>query len=166
MSIQYFVHYNRDYNEAMTHHDSVRDAYEAIRAEMRIELPVTDPGIGEAISDAYESGNWKGPMIYRFDPGSGQITTVGEDELQAEIAVGGDSAYAPMTPSQYMDFGGQQCPLCRSHEISGEAPEVDVLTAWQPVSCSDCGAEWDDLYGMTGYELTFDPTTQNQTQAA
>lgn len=166
MSIQYFVHYNRDYNEAMTHHTTVRDAYDAIRAEMHIELPVTDPGFGEAISDAYESGNWKGLMIYRFDPQSGQITTVGDDELQAEIASHADSEVMPMMPAQYMDVGGQQCPLCRSHEITGDSLEVDTLTSWQPVSCSDCGAEWNDLFGMTGYELTFDPNAKNEAAAA
>lgn len=166
MSIQYFVHYNRDYNEAMTHHTSVRDAYEAIRTEMRIALPVTDPGIGEAISDAYESGNWKGLMIYRFDPQSGQISTVGDDELQAELASADHDSDTPMTPAQYMDIGGQQCPVCHSHEISGESVEVDVVTAWQPVSCTDCGAEWNDLYGMTGYELTFDPTANPEAAAA
>ena len=59
---------------------------------------------------------------------------------------------APLTNKQYVLAGGGTCPSCRGSDISGDSIEVDGTICWQPVSCGDCGANWTDVYKLTGYD--------------
>ena len=50
--------------------------------------------------------------------------------------------------SQYLLTGGTACPNCLSTDIVGGHVEVDHGGAWQEISCSACGLEWDDAYQL------------------
>lgn len=56
-----------------------------------------------------------------------------------------------MNSDLYAETGASVCPACRSENISAgdcnhEAP------ATQEVECKDCGATWNDIYKLVGYE--------------
>lgn len=56
-----------------------------------------------------------------------------------------------MTNEQYVAAGGCKCPVCGSESITGGPVEVDAGTAWQPITCGDCHANWNDVYNLVGY---------------
>ena len=44
-----------------------------------------------------------------------------------------------------------KCPWCNSCRITGCGQvETDCSHAWQPITCLDCSAEWEDQYTLTG----------------
>ena len=45
-----------------------------------------------------------------------------------------------------------QCPICYSSDLTGESFQSDIGTAWQPITCRTCKAEWVDAYTLTGVE--------------
>lgn len=53
----------------------------------------------------------------------------------------------------YLDKHGQRCPQCGSYDIEAHSIEVDSVTALQEVTCNSCGAAWNDLYSLQGFEL-------------
>ena len=63
----------------------------------------------------------------------------------------GDNREVEVTVNEY-DY--TVCPQCKSSDINGEKFESDSNTAHQPCSCNNCLATWDDLYILTGYEIT------------
>lgn len=65
------------------------------------------------------------------------------------------------TQQHYVATAGQLCPCCNSAEISGGPFTADSAIAWQEVTCSDCGAGWNDQYTLTGYVLVEEPTNTN-----
>jgi hypothetical protein len=44
------------------------------------------------------------------------------------------------------------CPLCKSENISGGHVEIDSDSAWQPVTCDDCGYDWNEVYNFARAE--------------
>lgn len=58
-----------------------------------------------------------------------------------------------MSINQYvMENDGQKCPSCSSPSIeSGECNPADGMVTCE-VSCTECGAKWEDLYSLTGYD--------------
>lgn len=44
----------------------------------------------------------------------------------------------------------QHCPVCGSDRINGHTVEVDGTAAWQPVSCDNCGSDWNEVYEAVG----------------
>ena len=46
----------------------------------------------------------------------------------------------------YIESGGNICPICESADITGGAIMVEQLEAWQSVWCNECDAEWTDIY--------------------
>jgi len=48
---------------------------------------------------------------------------------------------------------GNHCPECHNSDISGGSVEVQANTAFQEVACNNCGAEWNDLYTLSGVEI-------------
>lgn len=57
----------------------------------------------------------------------------------------------PLTDAEYVAKAGTVCPGCHSEQIEGGSIEVDLGTATQPMTCNDCGAEWTDVYQLTGF---------------
>lgn len=50
------------------------------------------------------------------------------------------------------------CPLCKSDNI--EAKEIEIpefASTFQPVVCRDCGASWNDVYVLVGYDNLVPP---------
>ncbi len=48
----------------------------------------------------------------------------------------------------YIESGGVACPFCESSNIEGRQFDVQAGTAWQPMSCTDCNREWNDVYRL------------------
>lgn len=58
----------------------------------------------------------------------------------------------PMTDKEYVAAGGCRCPVCRSDNVVGESIGIEGRDAVQEVRCSDCGACWNDVYSLQGYD--------------
>ena len=58
-----------------------------------------------------------------------------------------------ITQKEYKKKMGQCCPICQSENIEGGPVEIDALTAWQEMTCSDCGAGWSDYYDHSYYSI-------------
>jgi hypothetical protein len=50
----------------------------------------------------------------------------------------------------YFEHKGLRCPYCKSNMVEGDSVEVGGDTAWQEITCNDCGAGWTDLYTFSG----------------
>ena len=46
-----------------------------------------------------------------------------------------------------------KCPCCNSDQIEGGPVQIDGPSAWQSISCNDCGARWADIYTLSSYEI-------------
>jgi len=46
------------------------------------------------------------------------------------------------------------CPFCKSNDIVGGPVEIGKNSAFQSVSCTDCGRDWQDIYTLTGVQET------------
>ncbi len=60
---------------------------------------------------------------------------------------------APITRQmrkKYIAEGGSNCLNCGSGDITGGFVEIDCHEAWQPITCNECGASWNDIYRMVG----------------
>lgn len=56
-----------------------------------------------------------------------------------------------LTPEEYVKRA--RCPACQSVCMSGTGErEHSGDETTQRVFCEDCGAEWDDVYKLTGYD--------------
>lgn len=49
---------------------------------------------------------------------------------------------------KYVAQGGVRCPVCNSENIEGSSIEVDAGGAYQEMTCTDCGEEWQDVYRL------------------
>jgi len=57
-----------------------------------------------------------------------------------------------MTSNQYVKDGGGRCPVCKSKNIISDCFDMDGSQVWSRVDCNDCGANWKDVYKLTGYD--------------
>lgn len=59
-----------------------------------------------------------------------------------------------LTESEYAERGGLSCPLCASDKLStdGFFSSRDDLKVEISVYCRACGASWEDVYVLEGYE--------------
>lgn len=56
-----------------------------------------------------------------------------------------------LTPEEYVKDA--KCPVCLSERVSGTGErEHSGIETSQRVFCEDCGAEWDDVYRLKGYD--------------
>lgn len=39
-----------------------------------------------------------------------------------------------------------ECPCCGSDDLNGGSFQSDSGSAWQEVTCDNCGAEWQEVY--------------------
>ena len=56
----------------------------------------------------------------------------------------------PLSQKKYLE-NPNVCPACRGADITGGEINVDADTAWQEITCENCGTHWNDLYKLTGY---------------
>lgn len=68
----------------------------------------------------------------------------------------------PTDPKEYAAAWGTRCPHCDGNDLSGEQFTVEEGKAWQPIKCHGCGASWNDLYTLTGYETTQAPDADEE----
>ena len=61
---------------------------------------------------------------------------------------------------RYLGCRGLKCPFCLSRDITARPPSTDAMEAWAQVSCDECHAEWNDLYTLTGIEITLGPSNE------
>ncbi len=57
-----------------------------------------------------------------------------------------------MDVEEYKAAGGEQCPVCKSTNITGRTPEFDTLSVWRVVDCDDCSSEWREVFTLTSIE--------------
>jgi len=57
-----------------------------------------------------------------------------------------------MTNEEYIEAGGLLCPYCRSNGITGQGFDGEGRSVWSEIHCINCGADWMDLYTLTGFE--------------
>lgn len=41
------------------------------------------------------------------------------------------------------------CPLCGSHEVDYDSPEIDDNVMWYPCNCPNCNATWNEVYNLS-----------------
>jgi hypothetical protein len=46
-----------------------------------------------------------------------------------------------ITNQEYIDNYGTQCPHCGSTNLSGDHVQIDAGSAWQDITCDDCGKD-------------------------
>ena len=56
-----------------------------------------------------------------------------------------------LKPTQYANFKGMLCPVCRSKQITGHSIELYADFASLEVTCNDCGSSWHNIYKLNGY---------------
>lgn len=54
---------------------------------------------------------------------------------------------------RYASHEFSKCPMCGCADPQGGSIEVDAQTATQEVTCPECGAAWNDLYRLVGFEV-------------
>lgn len=62
-----------------------------------------------------------------------------------------DEVIEQMTEAEYVAGGGQECPYCRSRDITAGSFDSDLDSAWQAVECLSCEKTWQDVYRLVGY---------------
>lgn len=50
---------------------------------------------------------------------------------------------------QYIIDGGGSCPSCGSDQTESDGFSTGASICWQVVTCSGCGASWEDVYSLT-----------------
>ena len=69
----------------------------------------------------------------------------------------GEVIVTPEIDKRYMDSSGVECPWC--HESEGAVEMVqnsfqqDADWSWCDCRCDDCGASWQEMYGLKGISL-------------
>jgi len=67
----------------------------------------------------------------------------------------------PMGQQAFAAQKGAKCPLCRSTNIFGGAPNRDGLAN---AHCRDCKSEWTGLWSITGYDNLNDDKTPEEVE--
>jgi len=57
-----------------------------------------------------------------------------------------------MTNEEYVKRGGNDCPNCKSQNITASSCETEGTSASQDCYCYDCNYEWTDVFQLVGYE--------------
>jgi hypothetical protein len=53
---------------------------------------------------------------------------------------------------RYLETGGARCPFCGNGLIDGHQVEVEAGSAYQEVTCPECGEAWKDCYTLTSID--------------
>jgi transposase-like protein len=58
-----------------------------------------------------------------------------------------------MSEGEYLMHGGAHCPNCDSENIEGHGiKDFDADWCSAGVTCKSCGATWDDIFTLSGYD--------------
>jgi hypothetical protein len=58
----------------------------------------------------------------------------------------------PTIRQWYVNGNHGLCPACQGNDITGDSVQIDDNRASQSVGCSDCDAEWTDVYTLSDVE--------------
>ncbi len=58
----------------------------------------------------------------------------------------------PLTNKEYVESAGNECPNCKSVEISANHMHFDGVKAWCTCDCEKCGATWTDNYELVEFD--------------
>ena len=50
---------------------------------------------------------------------------------------------------RYIAVKGTRCPYCGSQDVTVSDMQADGDTAWQAVTCDNCGKNWTDNYNLS-----------------
>ncbi len=56
-----------------------------------------------------------------------------------------------MTDKEYLDYGGNVCPICKKESVEAEGMDMDGDIGWSNARCIECGATWTDQWKMIGF---------------
>lgn len=57
----------------------------------------------------------------------------------------------------------QECPCCKSTNISGDRLDCEGFEAWQECGCNDCSSRWNEVYEFNRIDDIRDHHTKEQT---
>jgi hypothetical protein len=70
-----------------------------------------------------------------------------------------------MTNEEYVTSNGNKCPFCGKDDLRGGNYDMtDNDTIYYAVMCNDCGAQWDDIFKLTGFEEFTEATVEKREQ--
>ncbi len=97
-----------------------------------------------------------------------ELRTLAQALLEAADAVDPSDppAAGAISPAHYTAQGGGCCTVCGSGDLRADGMEMDGPVAWQPITCLACGAEWNDLYRLQGYDDLTVPASSKAQSAA
>jgi C4-type Zn-finger protein len=50
-------------------------------------------------------------------------------------------------------YDHSKCPVCASSDIEAKEMEIpDGASTYQPCECHNCGATWNDVWALVGYD--------------
>jgi transposase-like protein len=58
--------------------------------------------------------------------------------------------------NEYLFFGGNQCPYCKSARIIGHGIDYGGLEVRATIECKNCGKFWQDIFTLVGIEAVED----------
>lgn len=82
-------------------------------------------------------------------------------EAEAEDEGGVKTELSAADIKKYIEDGGCSCPFCGDEFIAGDDVTTGGGEASQEMSCSNCGAQWNDCYDLVGIEITEAPKGDN-----
>ena len=65
---------------------------------------------------------------------------------------------------RYIEHQGTSCPYCGSVDLDRGSFEADAGYAWQSVTCTGCGQEWEDIYRLVDTKLEGNVYGSEETQ--
>jgi hypothetical protein len=64
----------------------------------------------------------------------------------------------PLSPADYAVTGGTICPACAGTDIAnGDETTLGRQRITRRLCCENCGATWDGVYTLSGYESLTTP---------
>ncbi len=57
----------------------------------------------------------------------------------------------PLTPDEYVNEGGIKCPHCKTRTVISNTVDIGGTNGTVNCSCNNCGSEWVNNWGLTGY---------------
>ncbi len=58
--------------------------------------------------------------------------------------------------ARYVTRAFAHCPFCGSDQVTGDAVDIDGMSASQEVTCDACNEEWRDVYTLVGISVEGD----------
>jgi hypothetical protein len=96
-----------------------------------------------------------------------EVLQTSADEEDQECQPADDEPAGEVVPDwkHYIDHQGTTCPYCGGKDLEGGSFNADGGYAWQSITCSGCGCEWDDVYRLVEVEIEHEEDQHGQEEA-